>query len=190
MAALDYAVTLDQVEARIAPDEALFFINLTADEARKIAELTDDSARDNFRRSVSCVGSTVCQIGMQDSNGLLKAIFDHLEEKGIDTKKLPRVHISGCPHSCGTHQIGEIGFHGAVKLVDKKPQPAFIIVDGGSEHMGSESFGKMAGNIVAAKIPAFMEALANILNEAPEADFGSWRLTHKTQYMDLIKSFE
>ena len=155
-----------------------------------IAELTDDSARDDFRRSVSCVGSTVCQIGMQDSNGLLKAVFDHLEEKGIDTKKLPRVHISGCPHSCGTHQIGEIGFHGAVKLVDKKPQPAFIIVDGGSEHMGSESFGKMAGNIVAAKIPAFMEALANILNEAPEADFGSWRLTHKTQYMDLIKSFE
>ena len=190
LAALDYAVTLDQVEARIAPDEALFFINLTADEARKIAKLTDDSARDDFRRSVSCVGSTVCQIGMQDSNGLLKAVFDHLEEKGIDTKKLPRVHISGCPHSCGTHQIGEIGFHGAVKLVDKKPQPAFIIVDGGSEHMGSESFGKMAGNIVAAKIPAFMEALANILNEAPEADFGSWRLTHKTQYMELVKAFE
>ena len=56
--------------------------------------------------------------------------------------------------------------------------------------MGSESFGKMAGNIVAAKIPAFMEALANILNEAPESDFGSWRLTHKTQYMELVKAFE
>ena len=110
LSALDYAVTLDQVEARIAPDQALFFINLTADEARKIAELTDDSAENDFRRSVSCVGSTVCQIGMQDSNGLLKDIFRHLEEKGIDTRKLPRLHISGCPHSCGTHQIGEIGF--------------------------------------------------------------------------------
>ena len=67
LAALDYAVTLDRVEARIAPDQALFFINLTADEARKIAELTDDSAENDFRHSVSCVGSTVCQIGMQDS---------------------------------------------------------------------------------------------------------------------------
>ncbi|PQL20219.1 ferredoxin [Veillonella denticariosi JCM 15641] len=190
LAALDYAVTLDQVEARIAPDEAIFFINLTADEARKIASLTDDSAVNDFRRSVSCVGATVCQIGMQDSNGLLKAIFTHLDEKGIDTKKLPRLHISGCPHSCGTHQIGEIGFHGSVKLVDKKPQPAFILVDGGSEHMGSENFGKMAGNIVSTKIPEFMEALANILNEAPEPDFGSWRLTHKSEYMNLIKSFE
>ena len=75
----------------------------------------------------------------------------HLEEKGVDTRKLPRLHISGCPHSCGTHQIGEIGFHGAVKLVDKKPTVAFILVDGGSEHMGSENFGKMAGNIVATK---------------------------------------
>ena len=171
-------MTLDQVEARIAPDQALFFINLTADEARKIAELTDDSAKNDFRRSVSCVGSTICQIGMQDSNGLLKDIFAHLEEKGIDTRKLPRLHISGCPHSCGTHQIGEIGFHGAVKLVDKKPMVAFILVDGGSEHMGSENFGKMAGNIVATRIPEFLESLANILNESPEPDFGTWRMTH------------
>lgn len=188
--ALDYAVTLDQVEARIAPDEAIYFINLTADEARKIAELTDDSAHNNFRRSVSCVGATVCQIGMQDSNGLLKSIFDHLDREGIDTSKLPRLHISGCPHSCGTHQIGEIGFHGAVKLVDKKPQPAFILVDGGSEHMGSEQFGKMAGNIVATKIPEFMAELAKKLNKAEEPDFGAWRLTHKGEYLELIKSFE
>ena len=66
----------------------------------------------------------------------LKGIFDTLEEKGIDTRKLPRLHISGCPHSCGTHQIGEIGFHGAVKLVDKKPTVAFILVDGGSGTYG------------------------------------------------------
>ena len=39
LAALDYAVTLDQVEARIAPDQSLYFINLTADEARKIRRL-------------------------------------------------------------------------------------------------------------------------------------------------------
>ena len=93
LAALDYAVTLDQVEARIAPDQALFFINLTADEARKIAELTDDSAENDFRRSVSCVGSTVCQIGMQDSNGLLKAIFDHLEEKASIRKIATRTYL-------------------------------------------------------------------------------------------------
>ena len=190
LSALDYAVTLDQVEARIAPDQSLYFINLTADEARKIANLTDDSAINEFRRSVSCVGSTVCQIGIQDSNGLLKAIFTHLEAKGVDTRKLPRLHISGCPHSCGTHQIGEIGFHGSVKLVDKKPTTSFMLVDGGSEHMGSENFGKMAGHIVATKIPEFMEALVNKLNEAPEPDFGTWRLTHKGEYMELIKAFE
>ncbi len=190
LSALDYAVTLDQVEARIAPEQSLYFINLTADEARKIANLTDDSAINEFRRSVSCVGSTVCQIGIQDSNGLLKAIFTHLEAKGVDTRKLPRLHISGCPHSCGTHQIGEIGFHGSVKLVDKKPTTSFMLVDGGSEHMGSENFGKMAGHIVATKIPEFMEALANTLNESPEPDFGSWRMTHKAQYMELIKAFE
>ena len=48
----------------------------------------------------------------------------------------------------------------------------------------------MAGHIVATKIPEFMEALANKLNEAPEPDFGTWRLTHKAEYMELIKAFE
>lgn len=48
-----------------APDQALFFINLTADEEAQNHEITD-SAENDFRRSVSCVGSTICQIGMQD----------------------------------------------------------------------------------------------------------------------------
>ena len=56
--------------------------------------------------------------------------------------------------------------------------------------MGSENFGKMAGNIVATRIPEFLESLANILNESPEPDFGTWRLTHKGDYMNLIKAFE
>ena len=44
---------------------------------------------------------------------------------------------------------------------------------------------KMAGHIVATKIPEFMEALANKLNEAPEPDFGTWRLTHKGNTWNL-----
>ncbi|WP_273419485.1 nitrite/sulfite reductase [Veillonella caviae] len=188
--ALDYAVTLDAVEARLSPEEAIYFINLTADEARHIAELTDDSADNDFHRSISCVGATVCQIGIQDSNGLLKAIFNHLDLNGISTHKLPQIHISGCPHSCGTHQIGEIGFHGHVKLVDKKPQPAFALVDGGSEHMGEEQFGKMIGVIEAVKIPAFIAELAQRLNDAEESDFATWRIHHKAEYMELVQAYE
>ena len=85
----------------------------------------------------------------------MKDIFAHLEEKGIDTRKLPRLHISGCPHSCGTHQIGEIGFHGAVKLVDKKPMVAFILVDGGSEHMALKTSVKWLAILLATKFQNF-----------------------------------
>ena len=38
-------------------------------------------------------------------------------------------------------------------------QKKALIVDGGSEHMGSENFGKMAGHIVATKIPEFMDII-------------------------------
>ena len=49
---------------------------------------------------------------------------------------------------------------------------------------------KWPGTLWLQKIPEFMEALANKLNEAPEPDFGTWRMTHKAQYMELIKAFE
>ena len=82
-------------------------------------------------------------------------------------------------------KIGEIGFHGAVKLVDKKPMVAFILVDGGSEHMGSENFGKMAGNIVATKIPEFLESFGkysktNLQNQTLDMENDTQSAIHGT----------
>ena len=62
---------MEDVELRIGPDEEIYIINLTGKEAEKILELTSDSARNLFETSVACIGSTVCQIGLRDSQGAL-----------------------------------------------------------------------------------------------------------------------
>ena len=54
-------------EVRIAPDETLLIINLNASQAKEIAAITEDGAKNLFETSVSCIGSTVCQIGLRDS---------------------------------------------------------------------------------------------------------------------------
>ena len=35
---------MDEVEARISPDETMYIINLTGDEAKKVLDATDDGA--------------------------------------------------------------------------------------------------------------------------------------------------
>ena len=174
---------------RLTPDQSVYIINLTADEAREMVKLLPISAENTFESSISCVGNTICQIGIQDSNGLLNSIFRHLKANDVDTSKLPRLYVSGCPHSCGVHQIGTIGFHGSVKMVDKKPQPGFALMDGGSDEIGTEQFGKMIATIEAVRIPLFIEELANILNSNDAVDYATWRKEHNDEYMALVEKY-
>lgn len=175
-------------EGRLTNDEAIYFINLTAEEAKKVVEMTTDHMKDEFLQSVSCIGNSRCQVGFQNSQGLLESMVNHLAEKGIDTKYLPKLHISGCPSSCGTHQVGYIGFHGTAKLVDKKPQPAFNLFVGGSEELGHVKFGEILGAITVADVPNFMEELALTLNEA-KTPFVTWFETHEDDFKALAGKY-
>ena len=98
-------------------------------------------------------------MGVRDSQALLSACVDAVREAGIPDGALPQIHISGCPSSCGTHQTGAIGFRGGVKMVDKKPNPAFVLYVNGNEFQGGETMGREAGTILEAQIPAFLVEL-------------------------------
>ncbi|MFQ9680484.1 MAG: hypothetical protein ACLRZH_10735 [Ruthenibacterium lactatiformans] len=105
----------------------MYCINLTAEEAQAVLAVTEDGARDLFESSVACVGAATCQQGVRDSQSTLKMLVEAMRREGFSDGILPRIHISGCPSSCGTHQIGTLGFRGGVKLVDKKPMPAYML---------------------------------------------------------------
>ena len=173
-------------ELRIGPDETVYIINLTADEAEKIAALTEGSAATLLETSVSCVGSTICQIGLQDSQGLLRSIIDAVKPYQFKDGVLPRLHISGCSSSCGTHQIGDIGFHGSAKLVAGKPQPAFHVFVNGSEEKGEERFGELIGIMTTAHIPQFLIALGKVVTEAGET-FAEWYPQHAADFKALAE---
>ena len=117
---------IDACEVRIGPDETMYIINLTADEVPAVLKGTDDGARTAFEHSVSCVGASICQVGLRDSNGALQQLVRALRPYEFADGVLPRIHISGCTSSCGTHQSAQIGLQGTVKLVDQKPQPAYV----------------------------------------------------------------
>ena len=187
---LDYLGGAEEAEGRLTSDEGIYFINLTAEEARAVLDLTEDSAENSFEESVSCVGASLCQVGSQDSNGLLHEIVARTRKAGVSSARLPRIHISGCLSSCGTHQIGEIGFHGATKLIDKVPTPSFILVFGGSENFGTERFGMPMGNIIAAAIPDFFVELAELLTRDEAADFRTWQTAHADSFAELVKKYE
>lgn len=165
---------MEAVELRLAPDETAYIVNLTAAEAQKVLAVTQDTAQTLFETSVSCIGAAICQVGARDSQGLLQACVQVVREAGIPDGALPQIHISGCPSSCGTHQTGVIGFRGAAKIVDKKPQSAFLLYINGEQRQGQETMGKEVGTILEEQIPEFLVKLGKAVAESG-MDFAAWK---------------
>lgn len=170
----DLLANMQDAELRLAPDEAAYIVNLTGAEAEKVLAATADSARTLFETSVSCIGGMTCQVGMRDSQGLLAACIAAVREANLPDGALPQMHISGCASSCGTHQTGSIGFRGASKLVDGKPQSAFTLFVGGCDRQGSEAMGRELGAILESEIPAFLVELGKTV-AASGKNFAAWR---------------
>lgn len=169
----DLLQDIPAAEMRLAPDEAAYIVNLTGAEAEKVIAATPHSAQSLFETSVSCIGGATCQVGMRDSQGLLAACVAAVREAALPDGALPQIHISGCASSCGTHQTGAIGFRGASRLVDGKPQSAFTLFVGGQDRQGCEAMGRELGPMLEGDIPAFLVALGKAV-AASGMDYAAW----------------
>lgn len=179
---------MDAVELRLGADNTMYIINCTAEEAKQVLRVTEDGAQTVFETSVSCVGSSICQQGARDSQHLYRACVEAVRSAHIPDGALPQIHISGCPSSCGTHQIGELGFHGGVKIVDKKPLPAFTLHVGGSAQLGTEHFGENWGSILEEQIPPFLVQLGQTVARAC-VPYDQWVTSHMDDLRALAKPY-
>ncbi len=164
---------MDGAELRISPDSTIYIINLSGPEAEKVRDITSDGASTLFETSVSCIGGSVCQLGLRDSNGLLKRTIAAVKEAGIPDGCLPRFRISGCTSSCGCHQVGAIGLQGSSKAVDGKSVPVFRMTVNGCGLQGSERFGDDAGSIPEDRIPGMVVEIGKAVQESGKT-FDAW----------------
>ena len=174
---------------RLGAEETAYVTNLTAREAETIAGIIENhTARTSFEKSVSCVGCTICQIGLRDSAGLLRDILSAVEPYHFAEGVLPRLYISGCPNSCGTHELASMGFMGVAKRVNGETVPAFVLFTGGSEDLGKEKLGKERGVLSAIDIPQFIVDLGKSI-EATKSTFAAWQVEHADEFQQLIDKY-
>jgi len=179
---------MDQVEFRLTPDEAMYIVNCSAVEAQKVLDVTADSAKNTFETSVACIGGTICQTGVRDSQKLLNDLVKASREWNFDDGVLPQIHISGCPSSCGTHQTGRMGFRGGVKKVDGKPESAFVLSVNGKEGQKDAQFGEQIGTILETKIPDFMKDLGTVI-QASGFKFDEWYAENEDTFKEIAAPY-
>lgn len=84
--------------------------------------------------AVGCSGTTSCNLAITNSHRLAKEIEYRFLELGLDTDDSLRdttIKISGCPNSCGQHEIATIGFFGGASRVGATMAPTYTMLFGG-----------------------------------------------------------
>ena len=184
----DAIAGIEGAEIRVAPDSTLYIINLSGDEALDVRDATEGGARTLFETSVSCIGSTICQQGLRDSNGTLFAMIDAVREAGIPDNALPRFRLSGCVSSCGNHQVGMLGLQGASKSVDGKPVPVFNLTVNGCGLEGRERFGDLVGAVPVDRCPEMAVFLGRTV-AASGRDFDAWLSTEGRDLAGILSEY-
>ena len=86
--------------------------------------------------AVGCSGTTSCNLAITNSHRLAKEIQMKFIELGLDTEDDLRdstIKISGCPNSCGQHEIATIGFYGGASRIDGTMTPTYSMMFGGRD---------------------------------------------------------
>ncbi|MEM9480178.1 MAG: NirA family protein, partial [Verrucomicrobiota bacterium] len=58
--------------------------------------------------TAACTGNLYCKFAASNTKGAATSLIDYLDDR-IELDQPINIHVTGCPHSCAQHYIGDIG---------------------------------------------------------------------------------
>jgi len=84
-----------------------------------------------LRGTVACTGSQFCKLALTETKSFARWLSEQLDERFPDYQNQLKLHITGCPNSCGQHWTADIGLEGKKIKVDGKMVDAYYFCIGG-----------------------------------------------------------
>ncbi len=117
----------------------------------------------NFRKGcVACTGTEFCNLAVAETKNRMVALVDQLEAQSGWYQDKIRIHFSGCPSSCGQHQIADIGFRGARTKISGEMVDAYDCFIGGRLGANRRFNELLKGKIIAKDVHLFIDKLLRI----------------------------
>lgn len=126
---------------------------------------------------IGCSGTTSCNLALTNSHRLAKEIQRKLTELSLDEDAAfgdSSIKISGCPNSCGQHEIATVGFYGGGGRAGKTMYPVYQMSLGGRAD-GQTMLGVSCMRMPAKRvIPALLELIEIYRNDNNGDSFKDW----------------
>jgi len=112
-----------------------------------------------WRGTVACTGTEFCKLALSETKNFARWLVEELEARLPGFEQHVKLHITGCPNSCGQHWIADIGIEGKKVKVDGKMVDAYYFCVGGAVGKHQAKARPLGYRIPAPDVPAAIERL-------------------------------
>jgi sulfite reductase beta subunit-like hemoprotein len=111
------------------------------------------------RAMIACSGTEFCNMALAETKGRADSLAEHLEQRIAGIDDAIRISVTGCPNSCGQHQICDVGLEGTLVTIGGVRREAFHLLLGGGVGRLETVSRRLGLQIEAGELP---DALGNL----------------------------
>jgi sulfite reductase (ferredoxin) len=184
-AAAELAERFGSGALRTTVSQNLLFIDIpnhkTAELVRELGQLGLQVEASSFwRGAVACTGTEFCKLAITETKGFTRWLVDELQERLPQFDQQLRLHVTGCPNSCGQHWIADIGIEGKKIKHDGKLTDAYYFCLGGAVGENASIARPVGYRCPAPLVPESIERLLRhyLADRSLDENLRAWFLRH------------
>jgi sulfite reductase (ferredoxin) len=163
-AAADLSDRFGDGQLRTTAMQNLVIVNVPAGHSGELAKELDGAglrveASPFWRGVIACSGTEFCKLAITETKAFSRWLVEELEERLPSFDQDLKLHVTGCPNSCGQHWIADIGIEGKKIKVDGRIVDAYYFCLGGSVGL-NQGFARPVGyRCPASEVPDAIQRL-------------------------------
>jgi sulfite reductase (ferredoxin) len=112
-----------------------------------------------WRGAIACSGTEFCKLAITETKSYTRWLVEELEERLPQFDQQMKLHVTGCPNSCGQHWIADIGIDGKKMKVDGRLVDAYYFCLGGALGLHQATARPVGYRCPATDVPEAIERL-------------------------------
>ncbi len=163
-AAADLADRFAVGELRVTGMQNLLIVNvpiINADELAKELDAIGFQVNGSAfaRGTVACSGTEFCKLAITETKSFSRWLVEELEERLPGFDQHLKLHVTGCPNSCGQHWIADVGIEGKKIKVGDRLLDAYYFCVGGALGLHQSTARPVGYRCLATDVPEALERL-------------------------------
>jgi sulfite reductase (ferredoxin) len=111
------------------------------------------------RGTIACSGTEFCKLAITETKAFSRWLVEELEERLPGFDQHLKLHVTGCPNSCGQHWIADVGIEGKKLKVNGQMVDAYYFCVGGALGLHQSTARPVGYRCAATDVPDALERL-------------------------------